>query len=345
MTSAEHSVAAPDPGKIIELSMAFCAAKVLFTAVDLELFDRLAERSMTAKAIGVKLGLSGRAVPEFLEALVRLDLLERRDGTYHNSTLSAQYLTRDSSAYLGHFLDRTNRVLYPAWDRFGDALRTGEAQLDQPRAEGNMFVNLYRDPDGMRNFLAMMDALTSVIGPVLAQAVEWSRYRSVVDVGGARGNLLAGLLQAHPHLSARVFDLPPVEPAFQERMAELSMTGRVEFTGGDFFTDPLPAADVLIFGHVLEDWSPEQRQQLVKNAYQAVRPGGALLVYDPMLDEELSGLVNVLTSLTMLVATKGGSEYTSANCREWMRQAGFTSTSASALGSSDILVIGYKGEI
>lgn len=342
MTGTDQGTPVPDPGKIIELSMAFCASKVLLTAVELDLFSRLAQQPMSSETVRAELGLSERGTPDFLETLVRLDMLERRDGVYHNSALSARYLVRGAPEYMGQFLDRTNQVLYPAWDRFNEALRTGEAQLEQPRSAGNMFVNLYQNPDSMRHFLAMMDALTTVISPVLAEAFEWDRYQSVVDIGGARGNLVASLVRAHPHLAARVFDLPPVEPAFYERMAELGLNGRVEFTGGDFFTDPLPAADVLILGHVLEDWSEEQRQLLVKNAYQAVRPGGALLVYDPMLDEERSGLVNVLTSLTMLVVTKGGSEYSSAQCQEWMRQAGFSATSAHALGSSDVLVVGRK---
>ncbi|HEX6872577.1 MAG TPA: methyltransferase [Micromonosporaceae bacterium] len=342
MSTDTHVSAIPDAGKIIELSMAFCASKVLHGAVEVGLFAELAKGPATGDELRERLGLAQRATADFLQALVRMNLIERTGGGYANTPLAARYLVPGEPHYLGHFLDRTDRVLYPAWGSFQAALRTGEAQLEEPRNPGNMFVNLYRDPDAMRHFLAMMDALTGVLGPQLAEAFEWSRYGSVVDVGGARGNLIGHLVRAHPHLTATVFDLPPVAPAFAERMEVLGLTGRVDFVGGDFFTDPLPEADVIVLGHVLEDWSTEQKQLLIKQAFQAIRPGGALLVYDPMLDEELSSLVNTLTSLTMLVVTRGGAEYTSDECRQWMVEAGFTDPSARPLGSSDILVVGRK---
>ncbi|GAA1858899.1 methyltransferase [Asanoa iriomotensis] len=338
----ENVAVQPDASKIVELGMAFCGSKVMLSAVELGLFTVLHEGAQTEEQLRRRLELHGRGVRDFLNALVRMGLLAHTGESFANTELSDRYLVRGASTYMGSFLDRANRVLYGAWGNFTDALRTGEAQLDQVRARGNMFSNLYENPDAMRDFLAMMDGLNSILGPLLARAFDWSGHRSVVDIGGARGNLVASLIKAHPHLEATVFDLPPVEAAFTEHMAAIGLADRTTFRGGDFFSDPLPEGDVLIIGHVLEDWNNEQRQLLLKNAYAAVRPGGALLVYDPMLDDELSGLTNLLTSLTMLVATRGGGEYTSVDCQRWLREAGFQDTSAAALGSSDILVVGRK---
>lgn len=330
------------PGRLVELGMSFCAAKMLLGAVELGLFTLLADGPATEDDITERLGLHGRGLHDLLTGLHKLALLEREEHRYRNSADAAQYLVRGKPEYLGPFLERTDRVLYPAWEHFTDALRTGEAQLEQTRADGNMFVNLYRDPAAMRNFLAMMDALNSQLGHALSDVIDWADYKSVLDVGGARGNLMAHLIRRHQHLSATVFDLPAVEPAFDERMTELGVTGQIRFVGGDFFADSLPAAEVVIVGHVLEDWSQELRDLLLKRVYQAVRPGGIVIVYDPMLDDELSTLTNLATSLTMLVVTRGGAEYTADDCQSWLRSAGFTATSSHSFGASDIAVVGHK---
>lgn len=329
------------PQAIVQLGMAFCSAKVLLGAVELGLFTVLVEGAATEAELQERLGLHPRGSREFLNALVRLGLLRREDDRYANSPTADRYLVRGTPTYIGSFLQRADRVLYPAWGNFTDSLRTGESQIEGS-GKDNMFTHLYQEQEQMRDFIAMMDALSGTLGPELAEIMDWSPYGSVVDVGGARGNLAALLVKAHPHLEAAVFDLPPVEAAFHEYMRELGLSDRVRFHGGDFFADPLPETDVLILGHVLEDWSPDRRRQLVRKAYDAIRPGGKLLVYDPMLDDERSPLVNLLTSLTMLVVTHGGSEYSIEECEGWMREAGFAGTEIHNLDSDDILIIAHK---
>jgi SAM-dependent methyltransferase len=125
-------------------------------------------------------------------------------------------------------------------------------------------------------------------------------------------------------------------------MAALGRTGAVSFTGGDFFADPMPAADVIIMGHVLHDWAPKERADLVAAAYRAVRPGGALLVYDPMVDESSGDVYNTMVSLNMALMSPGGSEYPLAECTQWLRQAGFGPCESRPIGDHDTLVIAPK---
>ena len=145
--------------------------------------------------------------------------------------------------------------------------------------------------------------------PELALVGGTEFHRRLVDVGGARGNLVAQLVRAHPHLTACVFDLPEMADPFAEHVRTLVPDGQVTFRAGDFFADPLPEGDVLILGHVLHNWSPEERQLLIGKAFAAVRPNGWLLVYDAMLDEEPTDLARILVSINMLLVTSGGSEY------------------------------------
>lgn len=329
------------PARIFQVANGFCTAKIVLTALRTGLFGELSGGPATEPELRDRLGLHPRGSWHFLNALVWLGMLERDGDRYRNSPAADRYLVADRPTYMGGFLDRADTIFYPAWGRFDAALRTGRPVVDG--ADDDPYEHMSADPAQLRSFLGMMDAMNGPLGPELAASFDWSPYATVVDIGGARGNLVANIAGAHPHLSAGVFDRPRVEPAFDEHMAALGLTERVRFHPGDFFTDPLPEADVLILGHVLHDWAAEERRALVRKAYDSVRPGGALLVYDPMVDDELRHPMNLVISLDLLLTTHGGAEYPAADCRAWMIEAGFTDVTSQSLGYNDTLVVARKG--
>jgi hypothetical protein len=340
MTYAEIA-AGTDPAEIKKLGNAFCHAKLLLTAAELGLFADLAENGpATRSQVTQRLGLDGRGCRDFLDALVLLGLLTKEGGRYGNSAAAASHLVPGAATFAGGFLRRANRVLYPAWGQLGEALRTGQPQV--PAAVSGSFERMLNDPVQRAEYLGMMDSVNGLLAPELAAAFDWRDCATVVDVGGARGNLAARLIGSHPHLSGWVFDLPVMEAPFRQHMTSLAPPGPVSFRGGDFFADPLPEGDVLILGHVLHNWSPGERRLLVKKAFEAIRPGGALLIYDAMLEEDPADLPRVLVSLNMLLVTAGGSEYTVSECREWLSDAGFAEISARPLGAADTLMTGRK---
>lgn len=328
---------AAGPQAFYEIGMAFTKAKVLLTALELRLFSALHEGGpATERQLRDRLGLDERGASDFLNALVGLGVLELEDGRYGNTPAADRHLVPEEPGYVGGFLERSNHMLYPAWGRLTEALRTG-----RPQAEAD-FTDMITDPVRLEAFLGMMDSLNGMLAPKLAAAFDWSGYETVADIGGARGNLAGNIVKAHAHLRGKVFDLPPMEPFFSEHMRRLGVEGRVSFHAGDFFVDQLPEADVLVIGHALHDWAPDERRAIVKKAFQAVRPGGALLVYDPMVDEHPADPGNYLISLSMLLTTDGGSEYTAQECGSWMEEAGFTVASVQPLGFGDTLVTARK---
>ncbi|MFD4143353.1 MULTISPECIES: methyltransferase [unclassified Streptomyces] len=323
---------------IIRLSNAFCDAKALLTAVELDLFTTLHNKgTSTEEEIRKELGLHGRGLSDWLNLLTALGLLERSDGGYRNAKGADTYLVRGERTWVGGFLERSNRNLYPAWGRLGEALRTGEQQ------SGSHFDVVVQNPHILKQFVHMMDALTHVVGPELVGKFDWSNSQSVLDVGGARGNLCSIIVKNQPHLEGHVFDLPPMEPLFDEHVGSYGLTGKVHFHGGSFFTDPLPVkADVVTMGHVLHDWDRTQRGELVAKAFDAVNPGGALIVYDRMLDDEPDHVENLVISLDMLLVTDGGSEYPTSELLEHAKNAGFASTEVKPLSDYDTVVICRK---
>lgn len=325
-------------GDILRLGNAFCDAQALLTAVELGLFTVLREGGLSAEEIRQRLELHGRGLSDWLDLLVALGLLEREGDRFRNGVGADRHLVRGAQSYVGGFLEQVRRNLYPAWGRLAEALRTGRPQ------SGGDFIEMINNPVQLHQFVNMMDALTQVLGPQLIEAYGgWGGYQSVLDVGGCRGNLVSHIVRAYPHLTGYVFDLPQLEPLFVEKVAECGLAGRMSFHGGDFFVDSLPSADIVVMGHMLHDWTVDQRKFLVDKGFESVNPGGVLLVYDRMLDDESSSYVeNLVCSLDMLLVTDGGSEYTVGELREYALAAGFASVEDRPLGDYDTLVICHK---
>ncbi|MDH6113753.1 SAM-dependent methyltransferase [Kitasatospora sp. MAP12-15] len=339
MTTTDNPTTAPpvDPGPLIRMTIADCGAKVLHSAVTLGVFEALAEGPTDGIRVSERTGLHPRMAQDFLDALAGLGLLERVEGHYRNSALAQAYLVPQGTSYLGGFVELTNDTLYQTWGRLTEALRTGEPQLLDPD-KGGFVGDKHRDPAKMKRFLAGLDAYSDRMGAELARRVDWSRHGSFLDVGGARGNLAAVLVQAHPHLTAGCFDLERTRPLFTEHIGRLGLADRVTFHGGDFFADALPQSDVVLLGHILHGFDDERRRTLLRRVFEAVRPGGEVVVYDRMLDDDRSDPERLLSSLHMRLVSQDGSEYRVADCRAWLREAGFTETAAEPMLGTHTLV-------
>lgn len=319
---------------ILRLGNRFCDAKALLTAVRLDLFTVLDEGPATTGELRDRLGLHGRGLDDFLRLLTVLGLLHRdADGRYGNAEGADRFLVSGRPGAVTGFLRGADINLYPVYGQLAQALRSGKPQAHID------YLGMLDDPVATGQFARMMDGLTQGLGARLLDALEGTDFASVLDVGGCRGHLLGQLLSARPDLEGHVFDLPQLEPFFHEYQAELGLTGRARFHAGDFFRDPLPGADVLILGHILHDWDPEQRQHLLEKAFTAVGPGGTVLVYDRMLGEREDDTENLAASLNMLLVTDGGAEYTVAEVAAQAHAAGFTEVTHRPLADFDTLVV------
>lgn len=324
-TDPATSVGEINARPLIELGTAFWGAKALLTAVEIGLFTELGKGPATLEQLRTRLDLHPRAARDFLDALVALKVLEREDGHYRNAPTADYYLDENKETYLGGWMRQASKHLYRAWGGLTESLRTGQPYIGWNSAD--FFERLYEDIDERRSFIAAMDAWTTQIAKELAAGIDWSERSTFVDVGGARGNLSAYLVKAHPHLTGTVFDRPEIAPLFAEHMERHGTADRVKFQVGDFFQDPMPEGEVLIFGHILHDWNDEERQELVSRAYRSVRPGGLAIFYDRMIDDDRrENAVGLLGCLNLLVVTPGGSEYTVADCRAYAQKAGFVET-------------------
>lgn len=322
---------------ILRLGNAYCEAQALLTAVELDLFTELHDAPATAREIAVRLELDGRGLRDFLSLLTALGLLEQLDGRYRNSDEADRCLVSGQPGYVGGSLLGAKANLYPLWNELTGTLRSGK-----PRTASDDFAAMLADPEGLRRYVRMMEGALRPLLPGILAAVNWSEHRSVLDVGGCAGELAGRLVGAHPWLAGHVFDLPQMEAAFDERMTRLGVAGSVRFHAGDFFRDPLPPADVLILGHVLHNWSPGRRELLMRKAFEAVTPGGVVLVHDRMLADEGGDIDNLVASLIMALVTEEGAEYTVAEAAGLARAVGFTGLRHLPLADNETLLLCYK---
>jgi hypothetical protein len=333
---------ATTPDHLLQLGFGFWGSKALLSAVELGVFTALAERPMDAEGLTRSLGLHQRAARDFLDSLVALKVLERDGGIYRNTPEADLYLDKAKPTYVGGILEMANARLYGFWDSLTEALRTGEPQSEGKR-KIDFFGALYADPQRLRGFLAAMSGISAGAAHAMARLFPWENFTSVADVGAAQGMVPVTLAAAHPHLKAVGFDLAPVQPVFEEFVASRGLQDRVSFTAGNFFTDPMPRTDVIVMGHILHDWDLAQKRQLVRGAYEALPPGGALIVYDAMIDDaRRENAMGLLMSLNMLIETPGGFDYTGADCVGWLEEAGFREVRVQHLVGPDSMVVGRK---
>ncbi|HJU06222.1 MAG TPA: methyltransferase [Nitrospiraceae bacterium] len=330
------------PEYILQLGFGFWGSKALLSAVELGVFTELAKGPLTAEELCGRFKLHTRSARDFFDALVALGMLQREGDRYANTPETQQFLDRGKPCYIGGILEMANARLYPFWGSLTEALRTGQPQ-NEAKAGGNFFAALYADPARLEHFLKAMTGISLGAAMAMAQKFPWKDYRTFLDIGAAQGGVPVQIARAHPHLTGGGMDLPVVRPIFEAYVRDQGLGDRLTFHAGDFFTDALPHADVLIMGHILHDWNLKEKRMLLAKAYEALPPGGALIVHESIIDDERKhNTFGLLMSLNMLIETPGGFDYTAADCTGWMREAGFQKTRVEHLVGPDSMVIGIK---
>lgn len=330
------------PDRLLQIGFGFLGSKTLLTAVELGVFTELAKRRLDLKALAAKLKLHPRSARDFFDALVALGLLKRIGTRYANTPESALFLDRAKPSYIGGMLEMCNARLYEFWGSLTEALRTGKPQNEVKRGD-DFFGTLYRDPQRLEGFLKAMTGLSQGTARAIAAKFPWKRFDSFADIGCAQGGVAVEIALTHRHLNGQGMDLPVVRPVFETYVTSKKLQKRVTFHEGNFFEESLPKVDVLIMGHILHDWDLKEKMLLLRKAYAALPKGGALIVHEALIDDaRKTNAFGLLMSLNMLIETKGGFDFTGADCRQWMKKAGFTRTSVEHLAGPDSMVIGIK---
>jgi acetylserotonin O-methyltransferase len=315
----------PNPAPIIDLIDAFRRSKAMFTAVHMGVFDQLQRGPAPLHALASDLKANAEALERLLDGCVGLGLLEKLPGSrYANTELSSVYLCRSSPQALTGYILYSDQVLFRLWSNLEDAVREGSHRWRQTfGTDGPIFDHFFCDPESMRTFLLGMHGFGVLSSPRVTAAFDLSRFRRLVDLGGATGHLAVAACERYPQLRAAVFDLPPVVEFAREQVKLSPAADRVELIPGDFFADDLPEADLFAVGRILHDWSEEKICRLLRKIFDRLPAGGALLIAEKILAPDKSGPTAAhMQSLNMLICTEG-KERTLEEYSALLQEAGF----------------------
>ena len=336
-----------DPSKIMQVGMGFMASKTLLTAVNMELFTILAKRELSGNDIQSRLGLHSRNLYDFLDTLVALGFLKRtgikETSIYTNAEDSNLFLDKNKPSYMGGMLEMCNNRLYPFWNDLEEGLKTGLPQNETKNGGKPIFEEIYADPKKLKEFVGAMGGIQMGNFIAFAKQFDFSNYKTLCDIGGAGGFLSAQVNLNNQHMKCTSFDLPPVEPIAKENIRNMGLTEKVTITSGNFFDEDFPKADVITMGNILHDWGKEDKSMLIKKAYDALPKGGSLVIIENIIDDNRSkNAFGLLISLTMLIETSEGYDFTAADFGELAKEAGFGQVSIMPLTGPSSAVIAIK---
>lgn len=326
----EGALAAVDPEPIIRLASGFMAAKHLFAASELGLFEALANSAATVEALAARTGLTRRAARISADAMVALGLLERRGDEYSNTDVAATFLAGSPGPDLRPLLRHWDKNSYPAWSEFAQALGRGPTR--------EIF-----DVDEEHQKIASAGIEAILAGPAgaLSRAFDFSTHRRLLDVGGGTGSWTIATARNYPHLEATVLDRPLVVEVARERVAAAGLASRVTVVAGDAMAEELPPGhDVFLVANLMHYWSPEGNAALLARIRRAAPAGGRLLLADFWTDPTHTKPVQAAVMAgEFAVHLRDGDVYSVEEVQGWMAGTGWRFTTHAPLVGPQSLVV------
>lgn len=324
-----------DPTPVLDLIDAFRRSKAMFTAVSLGIFDLLEALPASAHSLAATLGAQPDALTRLLDSCAGLGLLLKSGGLYANSQTASTYLCSSSPDTLAGYIVYSDRALFPMWGDLRNAVLEGTNRWESTFGPlpGGIFAHFFRDDSARAAFLQGMHGIGLLSSPKIVRIFNLSRFHTICDLGGATGHLAIAACERYGAMQGIVFELPQVIPHAQAFIDKSPAAARLRGLSGNFFSDPLPPADLYALGRILHDWPEDRIRTLLARIHGALPPGGGILIAETLLDDSHDGPVHaLLQSLNMLVCTEGRErsvpEYTAL-----LESAGFSQIDARRTGA------------
>lgn len=300
---------------LIKTSNSYWVSCVIHAGVAHELFTALADKPLTSTEVANSRQLDQRAAAMLLDALSALHLLEKQNDHYSLQPQAARFLSKRSPEYIGHILMHHHHLM-TYWSRLPEAVKKGESLKDSIIGTDDASVR--------ESFLMGMFNLGSMLAPRVAEAVDLTGKKRLLDLGGGPGAYAIAFCQKNPELCAMVYDHPATRPFSEKQIANARLDKRIDFQDGNFHQDPLPGTfDVAWLSHILHSNSPQQSANILAKAVTSLEPGGLLLIQEFILDDQKnSPLFPTLFSLNMLLVTPKGQAYSESDLKALMLDAG-----------------------
>ncbi len=305
-----------DVRHISHIAYGFIASKVLFATLNAKLFDLLADGPRPLPALAEDSGIAEHRLETLLTACVSLGLIERRHDGFVNAPASQRYLVSGSSHYFGDYLRyQIDRQVYPLLTDLDQAL-VGEAP--------SSLYDLMDDPAEAERFTRAQHVGSLGPASVVQQLVDLSAATSLLDVAGGSGAFSITLCRRFPQLHSTILDFPTVEPLAEQFIAEADLSDRVRFIAGDALKTSWPdGQDAVLLSYLLTAVSGEAIPRLASLAYDALRPGGQLLLHDFIVDDDRHGPTGAALWFVTFMFNRTAVSFTASDLTNVAEAAGF----------------------
>jgi predicted O-methyltransferase YrrM len=312
-----------DPTGIYRVRDGIYAPDLLLAAiVHLDLFTWLAENPATLDEICRALAITGRPADVMLTLFAAMGLIEERDRVFHLTPLAREHLVKTSPWFLGPYYESLKNR--PVALDLVNVLRTGKPANWGSQKDGKDWHLAMETEEFAVQFTAAMDSRGVYLAQAVAKSIDFSPWRHLLDIAGGSGIYACSLVTHHPHLAATVFEKSPVDRIAARAIANRGCSGKVGVVAGDMLAGALPRdADVHLYSNVLHDWDEPEVRQLIVKSFDALPPGGLIVIHDAFLNAAKDGPLHVAEYSVLLMHSSEGRCYSTREMEDYLIDAGF----------------------
>jgi SAM-dependent methyltransferase len=293
--------------------------QAIYVAAELGIADMLAKGPLTVEALAEQSDADSKSLYRVLRALASAGIFSENGDRTFSLTPLAENLRSDIPGSQRSFAIMSGTEFFQTWGGLLHSVRTGEDAFS--KVYGKAFFEYMTDhPDRHRIYDTAMNGIHDFETEPVLNAYDFSRFSSIVDVGGGNGLHLAKILQRNPALNGVMFDLPAVAESANAVISGFGLNGRCRIVGGDFFSSVTSGADAYIMRHVIHDWEDDKAISILSNCREAMNPGGRVLVVESVIPGGNTPCFGKWLDLMMLLVN--GLERTEEQYRQLFKDAG-----------------------
>jgi len=335
------SIPETDPSDLIRLRDSIYAPDLLVTALGhLDFFTGINKYQLDFDGICNHFKLDKRCADVMLTYFVSLGLISVDNGIYFITPLAAEFLLSTSNWNLVPYF--SNHLERPIVEKMLNALKTGEPQSWGGKKDGQNWEKAMENPDFAGMFTAGMDSRGAYFAPGIANNFDFSKYNTILDIGGGSGIYVATVIEHFPNLTGGVFEKSPVDKIAEISITQKGMQSAVRIFEGDMFVTIPHGFDVHLFSHVMHDWNIEQNTRLIRNSFNSLNKGGVIMIHDAHINADKSGPLSVAEYSILLMFSTHGKCYSISELEEIMESVGFGNIEEIKTIGNISIIIGQK---
>ncbi|XXT22600.1 methyltransferase [Sorangium sp. So ce429] len=330
MSESSSPAVLPAPLVVYQLAIGHYRSSALALVAKLGVADLIAAGRRNVDDLASATSTQPQALRRVLRLLASVDVLREDDAGDFELTAAGQLLRSDVPGSMKALVATfAGPPIQESWRELEYCVRTGQPAFKKDDPNADWTTRFSADPETAENFDKAMATGTALAAPAVARAYDFSSFKTIVDIGGGNGALLAAILSAHPQLRGTLFERPDVLERARGALASSPLQSRIDLAPGSFFEAVPAGLDAYLLKHVIHDWSDADACAILKVCRRAMPTHAKLLlvegIYPRRVEPSLEAQGATANDVNMLVCT-GGRQRSEAEFRELLEAASFQLT-------------------